>query len=314
MNATIDIPGDPALPGLVAMRTLGLARAVPSLGLDDDRPVELLLRAHKPGAHATVEARRGCRRLAVKAYATDPALEAKLYEAFAAAGLVSDAPVRVPPLLAWERDLRLLVVGWLEGPTAHELLKHGQGDRAGQLAACWLQHARSLRVTLGPPFGAAQMLRRARKWVGALRASDASLGAAAGTLAAMLERTEPKEDARRVVHGALHVRNIIDLGCGPGLIDWQRFGQGPAEVEAGTFLSSVWRVGLDGALAGEAARGKEAFLVRTAGLLDERALAWHLGAALLCRANRLLSRRKGDWPARAHALLGEAARVAKAAG
>ena len=130
----------------------------------------------------------------------------------------------------------------------------------------------------------------------------------------MLARTEPKEDARRVVHGALHVRNILDLGCGPGVIDWQRFGQGPVEVEAGAFLASVWRVGLGGTLAGEAARAKEAFLRGTAGLLDERALAWHLGAALLCRADRLLSRRKGDWAARAQELLGEATRIAKAAG
>ena len=108
------------------------------------------------------------------------------------------------------------------------------------------------------------MLHRARKWVGALGARDASLGAAATALAGMLAGTEPKEEARRVVHGALHVRNILDLGCGPGVIDWQRFGQGPAEVEAGAFLASVWRVGLDETVAGEAARAKEAFLGGTA--------------------------------------------------
>ena len=62
------------------------------------------------------------------------------------------------------------------------------------------------------------------------------------------------------------------------------------------------------------ARAKEAFLGGTADLLDERGLAWHLGAALLCRADRVLSKRSGDWSKRAHALLGEAARLAKAAG
>ena len=42
----------------------------------------------------------------------------------------------------------------------------------------------------------------------------------------------------------------------------------------------------------------------------ERALAWHWAAALLCLAARMLTLRKADWLPRAHALLGEATRLA----
>ncbi len=89
----------------------------------------------------------------------------------------------------------------------------------------------------------------------------------------------------------------------------------------------MWRLGLrDPAAAPEAARAEQAFLAGTAGLLDERALAWHRAAALLRlawhRAAALLrlagkiyvvSRRKADWRMRADALLSEAARVAERA-
>src|SRR5436853_374978 len=44
--------------------------------------------------------------------------------------------VAVPPLLAWDRNLQVVVIGWLEGPTAQELVQRGQGERAGELAAC----------------------------------------------------------------------------------------------------------------------------------------------------------------------------------
>ena len=58
VRASSEFPDDPALPALGAIRAIGLARAIPTLGLPDD-PVELILRAYKPGARATFEARVG---------------------------------------------------------------------------------------------------------------------------------------------------------------------------------------------------------------------------------------------------------------
>ena len=321
MNPTTDLPDDAALPGIVAMRALGvsralgLARALLALGLED-APVAMNLVGYSPGSRATLEVRVGQRRLAVKAYAEDPTPEAVLYQALAAAGLSGDSGVRVPPLLAWDRDLRVLVIGWLEGPPAYDLVKQGQGQRAGELAAQWLRCAASLPVRLGPPFGAARTLNRAREWVSLLREADRTLGDAATRLAASLAQVQPREDTPRLVHGTFYARHVLDLGDGPGVIDWQRFGQGPLELDAGMFLATVWRLGLDHeALAGEATRAVTALLEGTRGLLEERALAWHRAAALLRLASKVhvVKRRKTDWLARAHALLAEAARLAEEA-
>jgi len=223
-----------------------------------------------------------------------------------------DARIRVPPLLAWDRDLRVLVIGWLEGPTAHDLVKQGRGQRAGELAAQWLRCAASLPVRLGLPLGAARMLSRAREWVAWLREADPTLGDAATRLAATLAQAQPREDRSQLVHGTFYARHVLDLGDGAGLIDWERFGQGPLELDAGMFLATVWRLGLDHeALAGEAMRALTALIEGTRDLLDQRAVAWHRAAALLRLASKVhvVKRRKADWVARAHALLAEAARL-----
>ena len=315
MKATLTLPDDPALPALAAIRTAGLAKLCPSLGLDD-RPVELLLCGYSPGQRATLEAQAGDRRVAVKVYADDPALEGALYRALADAGLGGDSGARVPALLAWERDLRVLVIGWLEGPTAHQLVKDWRGARAGELAARWLQRVASLPIKLGPRLGAVQMLEKADDWVVTVTAADAALGTAAAALAGRLALTQPKEQAPHLVHGTLYARHVLDLGDGPGVIDWQRFGQGPVELDAGMFLATVARLGLyHEKLAGEVALAEEAFLAGTRGLFDERAVAWHRAAALLHlaarRARHPERHRSGGWLELVHALLGEAARHAQ---
>src|ERR1041384_1989671 len=129
MNTTTQIPNDAALPGLTVIHTKGLARALPALDLDGCA-VELSLCGYSPGSRATFEVRAGQRHFAVKAFADDPAPEAALYEALAAAGRADNARVYVPPLLAWNRELRLLAIGWLEGPTMNKLRKCGQIGRA----------------------------------------------------------------------------------------------------------------------------------------------------------------------------------------
>ncbi len=315
MKSTTELPDDPALPALAVIGKKGLEAAIPALGLDGES-VDLLLRRYHPCTRATLEARAERRRFAVKVYAEDPASEAALYEALASVGLTGDSAVRVPPLLVWERQLRVLVLGWLEGPTAAQLLEQDQGERAGGLAAGWLQRAASLRVKLGVPFGAARRLDQARKWANTLGAADPALGTTATALAARLSRTQPQEGAACLAQGSLYAHHVLDLGDGVGLIDWQKSGQGPAELDAGTFLATIWRLGLlHGSLAGSAARAEKAFLAGTEGLLEQRALAWHRAATLLRLAQKFVRRqRDAEWRTYAHALLGEATRLAEAAG
>ena len=309
-----EVPNDPSLPGLVAIRGMGLAAAVPALKLGGGA-VEFALRGYTTGSRITLEVRAGQRRFAVKAYAEDPEPEAELYALLAAAGLKGHSSVRVPPLLAWNRELRLLAIGWLEGPTAKELIERGAGRRAGELAASWIQRTVSLPVSLGCPLRAEHILRKAQNWVGTLAAADPALGKTSSVLAGLLARTQPKEVAPFLLHGTLYSRHVLDQGEGVGLIDWDRFGQGPLELDAGIFLASTWQLGVRReSLAREVSQVEKAFLEGTAGLLDERTLAWHRAAMLLRLANKI-KRRTGDgWPAWAAALLAEASRLVEAAG
>jgi len=224
MKPTSELPEDAALPALDVIRSLGLAGAIPALGLQNC-PVELLLRRYHRGVRAVFEARVRDRRLAVKVYAEDPSPEARLHEALAGAGLANDSGFRVPPLLACDRELRLLVTGWLEGLTAEQLVESGQGKAAGELVARWFQRTASTTVKLGPSLDSAGMLRHVRKWVATLATTDSALGTTTAAVLETLERTKPKDGASRLVHGSFYPRHVIDLGDGVGVFDWERFGQ-----------------------------------------------------------------------------------------
>ena len=299
------LPEDASLPGLAAIRELGLGRAIPDLGLCSS-PVDLINRAYTAGERITIEARAGERRFAVKAYAEDPSHEALLYQSLAGAGLAGASECRAPPLLVWERKLHVLVIGWLEGPNAEQLILSGRGARAGELGAMWLRRAAELPIQLGPPYVAEPIVARKQRKV----AADAFLGEAAAALAEKLDRTQPKAAASRLVHGTFYSHHVIDLGDGPGVIDWQRFCQGPIELDAGIFLATVWRTRMwPEHPEAEVARAEQSFLAGMAGFLDEHALAWHRSAMLLRLARKLAVRRnETDWSARAHALLNEASR------
>lgn len=306
------IPEDAALPALATLRSVGLA-VIPNLGLNGGKAgVELVLRGYSPANRATFEARlpnRSGWRVALKAYATDPAPEAELYRALGDAVRASGWHARVPRLLGWEPELKLLVIEWLEGPTANELAKDGQPWRAGELAAQWLRVAASLPVRLGPPVGAATVMEEMGQFVAMLDDGEAGLGAVGRALTETLAQNTPTEPTPHLVHRTLYTRHLIDTGpdSGPGVIDWQRFGQGPLELDAGTFLATVSRPALLREKRARAASEVEAaFLAGTSGLLDERAVAWHRAAALLRLAGRMLRRRP---PAKAQRLLTEAARL-----
>lgn len=314
MTATVDLPVDPSLPGLVAIRDAGLPRAIPALSL---RHVELSVLRYTRGSHATLEALTERRRLAVKVYAEDPTPQVELYNALAAAGLTGESGARVPPLLAFERRLKMLVFAWLEGSTALELLDDGQGERAGELAARWLRRASSVQLTPGSLVGPGRLLRRAGQWVAVLGAAAPPLGIAASALVETLAQTQPEGEAQHLVHGRLHDHHIIDLGDGPGALDWRSAGRGSVELDAGVFLAMLSRsIVLREPLVGEAARAETTFLAGAHDFLDERALAWYWAAALLSLAGRECappSATAGDWRARPDTLLAEAKRIAEAA-
>jgi aminoglycoside phosphotransferase (APT) family kinase protein len=308
MIPATDFSGDPALPGLAAIRTDGLSGAVPALRPDDGSFDFLMWRGYTRGARATLEARLGPRRLAVKVYAEEPALEASLYAALAD-GLAGDSRVCVPRVVANASDLKLLVLGWLEGPTLRELLMSEQGERTGRLAGRWLQTSATLTVRIGSAIGSGWMLEQSRQWAATLDSADRGLGGSAAAVVGLLEQRQPADGTPHLVHGNFCTRHVLDAGGDVGLIDWSEFGQGPLEIDAGRFLASLRRTALGHRSQAEAAMHAErAFLAETAGLLDAGPLAWYQAAALLSVTVDSLARRTGDWLSLAHTLLGEAKR------
>jgi hypothetical protein len=298
VKPTHAIPQDSGLPafGAIHERHLGGMLLGPLCG-------------YTAGSRATFQAWLGERRVALKAYAHDPSAEAALYQALADAGVAGETGPRVPPLLAWDRELRLLVIGWLDGVSVDQLIRLGDGERAGLLAARWIVRASSIRSELGVRYGAAMMLERMQEWVSAMRDAEPALGVEASAVALTLARTQPREGEPRLVHGTLYDRHILDLEDGPGIIDWQRFGSGPLELDAGVFFATLSRHAVAGAaLAPAVEKAELAFRDATAGLLDEQALAWYRTCALLHLAQRRVHR---HGPARARVLVDEAARHAE---
>ena len=303
------LPRDGAIPVLDAIATAGVRGALPFLDLPPG-DLEVTMRGYTEGKRMTVEVRAAGRRVALKCYSMPPDLEANLYGTVAG----SAGTVRIPRLLGWDPDLRVMALEWLEGPSLQTLIKNGQGHRAGDLAAAWIREAEDIPVRFGDHLGAESLLGKAYKWTDRLGAADHDLGSAAAIVARRLVATQPADGATRLVHGSLYDRHILDLGDGPGLIDWDCFGQGPAELDAAVFLAVVWRGGLKPERHEAANEAREVFFQHTAGLLNESALAWHQAVTMLRLAHKKIRRGDDDARASARPLLAEAARLAQAAG
>ena len=196
-----ELPDDPELPALTVIREQGVVTAVPFLGLGSG-PVELRVRGYTQGSRATLEARNEDLHLAIKVYAKDAEPEARLYEALAAAGLAGNSGARVPRLLAWDRDLRLLVIDWLDGATLDQLVCRGQGARAGELAADWLHRMASLPVMPGQPVAATGVLQQVAQWVDHLCALDPALGLVATAVPVLIRLRGAPGQARYLDDGA----------------------------------------------------------------------------------------------------------------
>ena len=300
--ALLALPDDPAIPAIAALRADGLSTLLPSLDLGD-APVELTLRGHDRGYGATFEGVAGDRHFAVKAYAADPSTQVALYQALAAAGLAGDSGPRVPRLLAWEPTLHLFAISWLEGVGVNGLIKEGQGPRAGIVAAAWLHRIAESPVKMGPTVGPAGTLQRVGRNIEKVARFHPDLAEAAARAKARLQSKPPETRRTVLLHGNLYSRHVLDLGDGPGVIDWEQFGQGPIEFDAGTYLASLSRmVTRDDTLEEETARTKETFLSRTQDILEPYALVWYRAASLL----RLASHNADRGPKQASMLLAEA--------
>jgi hypothetical protein len=307
------LPHDPDIPALEEIRRRGIDEVFAEAGLGPSRDVRVA--RHHRGLRCTLIARADGRAsppngrwsaAVIKAYAynEDPWPLVDLLQRWADSGPAAGSAPRVPPLLAFHSRLAIVATGWLDGPSAEQLIASGRGDRAGALAAEWLRAAPSIAIDVGPLFGPRAALKDAATSARSVAQESASLGRELWRLVRELASEPPPERRPIVGNGSFRAEHIFDLGDRPGVIDWDGFRRGATELEGGMFLAGLSFLSASRrALEGEAAAAAEAFRSSLAGAADERALSWYQAGALARLAK--FRRYESGWPERAAALIEE---------
>jgi hypothetical protein len=296
-----ELPRDDAVPALRAIAREGAEPVLRRAGLEPPFD-ELALLRHHEGRRCTFALRAGGRAVVAKAYRREVGGQARLLAELARHGLACGRPPTAPPLVAANAELRLLVCGRLDGPAGPALLE--RGARVGALAAEWLRAQWAAGIDLGAPFGPEAFLDRVRRGAAAVAAAAPELRERTGALVAALADARPVTGAPVLAHGSFSFMHVIDLGDGPGVVDWDGFCQAPRELDAGTFLATLAREATAGAAV--EARAAEAERALRAGLgpaVDPAALCWYEAGARLRNARHLCARRPPGWRSRSARLL-----------
>jgi len=298
------LPSDPALPAFVAIERDGIDATLRALGLP--RPITgVRVLKHHRGRRCTFALRAGGRPLVAKAYRRSVADQVGLFGALERHGLAGETGPSAPSLVAFDLDLRIVVLSRLDG--AHGEVLIARGERVGALAADWLQRQWTAPIDLGLPYGPGPFLARVERDCAPIAAASPLLGADAVARVAVLARRPPPEREPVLVHGSFSVNHVIDLGVGAGVIDWDGFVQGPPELDAATFLATLDRAaGGSPALAAAGALAAAAFRDTAMPALDPGALAWYEAGARIRNARHLCVLRPAGWEVRAERLLAAA--------
>jgi aminoglycoside phosphotransferase (APT) family kinase protein len=153
-----------------------------------------------------------------------------------------------------------------------------------------------------PYYDAAAMLDDLRRWLGDIRSADAGLGAHAAYYIELLAATPAPTGSPGLIHGSFAHLHLIDLGDGPGVLDWDEPHYGPVELDLGGMLASLTRHALLHPQDAQAAF--RAATAITGEAADADAVAWFRQAALVKQAKHVCKLRKSGWHALASGLLG----------
>jgi len=119
-----------------------------------------------------------------------------------------------------------------------DLLEFDSGDLAGQ----WLDAAASVGTDGLERYGPQQMLPDLANWCAVISAADPALGAHAAELVRGLRDDPPSGRTQGLLQLSFSVNHLVDLGDGPGVLDWDGPRHGPLELGAGAFLATLVRL------------------------------------------------------------------------
>jgi hypothetical protein len=302
-----EIVDDPMLPALRRLRRAGVASLLAPHGLTA-LDGELRCLNHHPGSRCTVLVPTAGGTVVVKAFAEDPVALVETVGALERAGLASGRAPSVPPLLAHDRELAFTVSPLWTGPSMRHLIRAGDGERAGVLAATWLRAAAAAPVWPGRAYGPHTVLAEADAWPAILAAVDPGLDERVSAVLAGLRAAPPEGGPPVLLHGSFGPRHVLELPDGPGVIDLDNLGHGPIEIDAGMMLAALERLALARPHMGPSARAAIArFRDDIADLVDEEAVRWYRAGQLIRHAKRAATERTGAWEACMRALVDDAA-------
>jgi aminoglycoside phosphotransferase (APT) family kinase protein len=300
------IADDDRLPALAAIHAAGIGAVLADHGLHVVDPAAPVLR-HRPGERCTMLVRCRSGTVVVKAYADDPAPVVAVMEALAAAGLADGRAPTVPPLLAYDRELAFTVTPRFAGASMAQLIRADHGRRAGELAAAWLRAAAASGLEMGTAHSSSSLLTGLEQLAALAAHPDAESAARSAQLVSALAEAPPGGRPSILLHGSFAPRHVIELGGGPGVLDLDTVGHGPAEVDAGMMLAGLARISIGRPRAAGAAAS--AFVDGIADLVDAEALAWYHAAQLVKLVRYMAITRPPRVRERSRRLLDDAARV-----
>jgi len=159
------LPVDAALPALANAHYEALAAALARVGLQGARAVSVL--RYNPGKRCTLAVASDTDRCIVKLFADAATVLAvsTVHNVLAGAGLASGRGPTVPRLIGLDTDAALIVTEMYAAAPASELVKRGDADRAGRLAAQWLRAAIKPGAALGDPYDPPHVLEDVQRYV-----------------------------------------------------------------------------------------------------------------------------------------------------
>ena len=288
------LPVDAALPALANAHYEALAAALARVGLQGARAVSVL--RYNPGKRCTLAVASDTDRCIVKLFADAATVLAvsTVHKVLAGAGLASGRGPTVPRLVGLDTDAALIVTEMYAAAPATELVERGDADRAGRLAAQWLQAAIKPGVALGDPYDPPHVLDDVQRYVRTIGSAAGELGARAGAMRDQLAANMPPPGCTDLRHGGFYLSHVFDLVDGPGVIDWDTFRQGPVEVDAGMLCAAArWEM-YQPEYERATQRAIAVFLEEVDDLVDPARLRWYRTAALLKFASHRARRGAGD--------------------